>query len=195
MPTVTALHERRDGRVAIDVDGATWRVVPSDVVVRTGVRVGIALERPLLREIGRALRRSDALEIAGRALRAHDRSHRELEARLEGRGVSTSARTEALDVLVRSGLVDDGRVAANRAVSLADRGYGDAAIAADLEARGIPAETVDAALAAISPERERAAEIVARRGNGLKTARYLAARGFDDDSIETAAGADFAPDP
>lgn len=195
MPTVTALHERRDGRVVIDVDGAPWRVVPSDVVVRTGVRVGVQLERPLLRELGRALRRADALEIAGRALRAHDRSRRELDARLQARGVSESTRAEALDVLARSGLVDDGRVAANRAASLADRGYGDAAIAADLEARGIPPEAVRPALEALVAERDRAAKIVARRGNGLKTARYLLGRGFAEDSIETAAGADFAPDP
>ena len=195
MPTVTALHERRDGRVVIDVDDTTWRVVPSDVVVHTGVRVGTALDRPLLRELGRALRRADALDVATRALRAHDRSHRELEARLESRGVSPSTRAEALDILMRSGLVDDGRVAASRAASLADRGYGDGAIAADLEARGIPMETVTAALDGLRPEADRAAEIVARRGNGLKTARYLAGKGFAEESIETAAGADFAPDP
>jgi SOS response regulatory protein OraA/RecX len=195
VPTVTALRERRDGRVVIDVDGTTWRVVPSDVVVRTGVRVGVVLERPLLRELGRALRRADALEIATRALRAHDRSHRELEARLEDRGVSASTRAEALHVLAQSGLVDDGRVAANRAASLADRGYGDAAIAADLERRGIPVETVAAALETLQPEPDRAAEIVARRGNGLKTARYLAGKGFAEESIDLAGGADFAPDP
>ena len=195
MPTVTALHERRDGRVVIDVDGAAWRVVPSDVVVRTGVRVGVALERSVLRELARALRQADALDVAGRALRARDRSQVELETRLAERGISARDRTAALAVLLRAGLVDDDRVARSRAGALADRGHGDAAIAADLEGRGISPEAVSEVLESLPPECDRAAAIVARRGNGAKTARYLAARGFGEDAVEAAAGADFAPDP
>ena len=55
---------------------------------------------------------------------------------------------------------------------------------ASLEQRGVAAEIVEAALAGLEPERERAARIVERRGPGDKTARYLAARGFGEDALE-----------
>jgi SOS response regulatory protein OraA/RecX len=40
-------------------------------------------------------------------------------------------------------------------------------------------------LASLGPERERAEAIVARRGAGPKTARYLAAKGFSYDVVES----------
>jgi hypothetical protein len=42
---------------------------------------------------------------------------------------------------------------------------------------------------------ERAREVVARRGAGIRTARYLVAKGFGEDALEAASGADFANDP
>ena len=56
-------------------------------------------------------------------------------------------------------------------------------------------ELVAAALGELQPEVERARAIVARRGPGARTARYLASKGFGEDALETAAGADFANDP
>ena len=46
------------------------------------------------------------------------------------------------------------------------------------------AEIVEAVLAGIEPERERAARIAEQRGPGVKTARYLAGRGFGEDALE-----------
>jgi SOS response regulatory protein OraA/RecX len=83
-------------------------------------------------------------------------------------------------------VVDDRRFALGRAQALAARGSGDALIRADLEARGIASENLAAALEALEPETERAAAIVSRRGPGLKTARYLGARGFGDDAVRAA---------
>ena len=128
--------------------------------------------------------RPDAVETALRALRFRDRSTAELDARLEQRGVGEAARAQALETLERIGYVDDERFARSRAERLAERGSGDALIRDDLERRGISAELVDAALAGIEPEHERAARIVERRGAGVKTARYLAAKGFGDDALE-----------
>jgi SOS response regulatory protein OraA/RecX len=87
---------------------------------------------------------------------------------------------EALGVLERGGVVDDGRFALGRAQVLAGRGAGDAMIRHDLERRGVGAELVERALAALEPERERAERLVAA-GRG---ARWLAARGFDEGSVE-----------
>ena len=110
-----------------------------------------------------------AEDVALRALRAADRSRAELDARLERRGFSAEERAAALDGLARLGYLDDERTAALRAERLADRGYGDAYIRADLEQRGLPAE---AALAALAPESERR-ERFADRGTA-----WLGRRGF-----------------
>ncbi len=126
-----------------------------------------------------------AVETALRALRARDRSVSELESRLQRRGVGSTEQRETLELLSRLGYVDDERFARSRAESLARRNCGDEMIRADLEGRGVSAGFVDAALAGLESERERAERIVASRGRSAKTARFLAARGFSDDSVET----------
>ncbi|HZI37164.1 MAG TPA: regulatory protein RecX [Acidimicrobiia bacterium] len=119
-----------------------------------------------------------------RLLRHRDRSTAELEARLAQRGVGDAEREHALETLERIGYVDDERFARTRAEQLADRGSGDALIRHDLETRGVAPDVVEAALAELEPEQERAARIVARRGRSVKTARYLASRGFGEDALE-----------
>ena len=132
--------------------------------------------------------------MAARALRYRDRSKTELDARLERAGVDVDARAEALDTLERIGYVDDVRLAAGRARALADRGYGNQAIAADLESRGVRAAEAAAAIAALPPEHERAAALTERLGAGAKTAALLLRRGFDPEAVEASIGADVAPD-
>ncbi len=100
-------------------------------------------------------------------------------------------REEALDALERSGLVDDDRFAHSRAAHLAARGYGNAFIDDDLDRRGIDAALREQAVLQLSPEAERAREIVERRGRSPRTARYLAGRGFSADTLEAL----FARDP
>ena len=126
----------------------------------------------------------DAVEQALRALRYRDRTTAELSARLEKRGVGAAEREQALETLERIGYVDDERFARTRAEQLAARGSGDALIRHDLEGRGVAAEQVEAALEALEPERERAARLVEQRGRSVKTARYLASRGFGSDALE-----------
>jgi regulatory protein len=130
------------------------------------------------------------LDLAIRALRFRDRSAAELEARLQQRGVGAAEREQALETLERIGYVDDERFARTRAAQLAERGSGDALIRHDLEGRGVSADLVELALGALEPERERAARIAARRGRGVKTARYLAARGFGEDSLDALVAAE-----
>jgi SOS response regulatory protein OraA/RecX len=102
---------------------------------------------------------------------------------------------ESLAVLTRAGLVDDARFAQTRADALAERGYGDSAIRHDLARQGIARELIEASLESLEPEGERARLLVGRLGPGMKTARYLASKGFGEEALEAAAGADFAPDP
>lgn len=163
-----------------------WRVVPADVVVRAGLAVGRMLDRETARAFARELRRAEALGVAVRALRHRDLSRSRLEERLLARGAGEDARAEALAALERVGLVDDARVAAGRALALAGRGFGDAAVRHTLEQEGLAADDVEAALAGLPPESERVQEWLARRGAGPKTLRWLAAKGFDPASLEEA---------
>ena len=185
MPTVTALRARGSDRVEVELDGLPWRVIPAEAVLRAGLSVGSALERAQARRLARELRRHDALARAARALERRDRSARELEERLGAAGVDPATRAEVLDAVTRAGLVDDERFARSRAEALALRAWGDAAIRADLEGRGVPGELVQQALSALDPEAERAARVVERRGRGPQTARYLAAHGFDSEVVES----------
>ena len=124
------------------------------------------------------------LDLAIRVLRFRDRTAAELEARLEQRGVGQAERVQALETLDRIGYVDDERFARTRAEQLAERGSGDALIRDDLERRGLAAEVIDLAVGALEPERERATRIVDQRGRSVKTARYLASKGFGEEALE-----------
>ena len=191
MPTVTALRDDRRGRVAVELDGAPWRVLPVDVVVRASLAEGRSLDRAALRLLRRELRRAEALHVAGRALRHRDLSRQRLAERLERAAVPPAAAAESLAALERAGAVDDARVARVRAHALADRGFGDEAIRHRLLTEGLDEGLVGEALAELPGEAERAAPLIARRGAGPRTARYLAGRGFGEEALEAALGAAF----
>jgi len=193
--TVTGLRARPRGRVGVELDGAPWRTLPLEAVVRAGLAVGRELDRAAARRLRRELRQAEALAVAGRSLRARDLSTRRLLERLERASVSPAARDEAVSTLTRAGVVDDARFASARARALAERGYGDNAITADLERQGVPGELWPGALAELQPESERAGRAVQRRGRGADTARFLAGRGFTQEALEAALGADFANGP
>jgi SOS response regulatory protein OraA/RecX len=195
VPTITALRETGRGRVAVELDGAPWRELPIGVVARAGLTEGRMLDRSALRVLRRELRRDEALSVATRALRSRDLSTRRLAERLERAAVAPEAAEESLSALAEAGLLDDSRFAANRALGLAERGYGNAAIRHDLERQGVTADLVEAALTALEAESARAQRLVEARGAGPRTARYLAAKGFGEEALEAALGAAFANDP
>ena len=115
---------------------------------------------------------------------------RHLRGEVARRGIGGDARAEAVAAAERAGLVDDARYARRRAETLAERGRGDAAIRWQLGHDGLAHELVEEVLGDLTPEADRAAQIVARRGRGPKTARYLASRGFGREAVERASGAD-----
>jgi regulatory protein len=192
VPRITALRAAGRRSVAIELDGERWRTLPLEAVVRAGLTVGSDLERQQVWVLARERRRLAALDAAVAAVRRRDRSAQDVTARLEQRGVPAGARVEALGALRRAGLVDDGRYAVGRADALARKGYGDAWIRHDLQRSGVAADQIAAALEALPPENERAAEEARRLGGGLRAARGLARRGFGDELVEAlvAAAAD-----
>jgi SOS response regulatory protein OraA/RecX len=187
-PTLTAVRRSRSGRVALEVDGRPWRIVPDDVVVSCGLRAGIELERPLLRDLRRALRRSEALEAAVRTVARRDVSSRRLRRRLDARGIGSPEAEAAVEALTSAGVVDDERLARVRARSIADRGWGDAAIAARLEQEGLPSGSVTEAIAELPAERDRAVALVAREPDRLAAWRLLGRRGFAPETVEDVLG-------
>lgn len=132
----------------------------------------------------RSKSKPDPLDEAVRALARRDYSARGLDARLERAGIDEAGRARAVEALEQAGYIDDARFAHDRAARLAERGRGDAAIRFDLERQGADAGTIDAVLASLAPEVERARALAASLGGGAKAARALARRGFTDESVE-----------
>ena len=182
-PIITGLRERKRSRVAVELEGRPWRVLPTDAVVRAGLAVGRPLDRALARELARELRRAKALTAATRTLAASDRSERALEQRLARAGHSAAAREEAIASLANAGAVDDARLAESRAELLARRGYGDAAIRADLSRRLVAREAAARAVDALEPELERLRRVLENESLTPALLRRLAARGFSRDTL------------
>jgi SOS response regulatory protein OraA/RecX len=192
-PTVTGLRERKRGRVAVEIDDRPWRVLPTEAVVRAGLAVGRPLDRHMARELAREVRRARALSQATRTLATSGRSRRELEQRLTRAGHTGAARDEAMAALDRAGLVDDARLAENRAELLARRGYGDAAIKADLRRRQVEPDAAARAVASLEPEPERLRRLLEAQSLTPALLRRLAGRGFSRDALDEVASA-FAPE-
>jgi SOS response regulatory protein OraA/RecX len=170
--------------VLVELDGKRWRTLPLEVAARTPLSVGVELDRERLRVLRRELRRTEALAAGARALSHRDRSEQGLRRALDRKGVTEEHREEAVRTLKRLGAVNDERFARARAASLAERGWGNAAIASALELENVGGELASLALAELEPERDRAARFAARRGGGERAARWLATRGFERDAIE-----------
>jgi SOS response regulatory protein OraA/RecX len=174
--------------VRLEVDGAPWRLVPDEIVLRCGLAPGVELDRPLLRRLAGELRRAEALGLAARTVSRRDVSSRRLRERLAARGVRPDHADRAVSTLVRAGAVDDRRAASARARSLAERGWGNAGIEARLAGEGFAPAEVEPALAALQPERERAHELVAAVRDPGKAWRLLVRRGFSAETADDVLG-------
>ena len=164
-------------------------MVPDEVVIRAGLAAGLELERSVLRRVRSELRRAEAFAVAGRVLSRHDLPRRRLEERLDRAGVPPAVSGQTVAALAESGLVDDARMARARAVALAERGWGDAGIAARLESEGLGADDVHEAVGGLEPEAERARRLVESARAPETAARALARRGFAPETIEELLGA------
>jgi regulatory protein len=139
--------------------------------------------------------REQALDRAIHALARRDHSAQSLRAKLGRAGVSETTQADVVNTLARAGYLDDARFARDRAARLAERGYGDDWIQADLQAQGVGADAAGPALAALEPERERAIREAAKLRDGGQAARALARRGFSEGSLEAVLTSTVADDP
>jgi SOS response regulatory protein OraA/RecX len=183
---ITALRKAGKTTVAVELDGEPWRTLPHDVVLACTLRPGLELDRQHLRQLRTELRRFEALAVAGRLLRHRDLAAERLEGELARRNVAPAYRHEARRTLERTGVVDDGRLAAGQAQRLAERGYGDEAIRWRLSQAGLTEARIDEAVVSLDDESERARAVVEREGVSARTARLLVRRGFGEDAVQTA---------
>jgi len=193
---VTLLVELPRDRVGVELDGEPWRTLPAAAVVSAGLIVGTELDRTRARDLARARRRVEALGTAARALARRDRSAAGLTRHLERRGITTRETGAAVAALATAGYVDDARFAAGRALTLAERGYGNEAVRYELEREGVAPDVIEAAVEALAPEAERAAAVLVAARSPEAGLRRLGAKGFSPETIEAAvavAGLDGEP--
>ena len=136
-------------------------------------------------------------------LARRDLASTELGVRLERRGFERSVVDAVLGQLVDEHLLDDARFAHHYVAHHAELGRGPVRIAADLRARGLSAEMVDAALetgpdwhalAAQVRKRKFGAEIPGAAAEKARQARFLQYRGFSGSDIRSILGGDVAPE-
>jgi regulatory protein len=183
-PVVTALREAGRGRIAIELDGSPWRVLPAESVLSAGLDTGILLDRERARRLRTELRRVEARGAALSALSRRDLSAATLRSRLAAKGIAPVDREAAVVTMKRAGLVDDQRFARERASALAARGAGDALIRDDLERRGIAGDLVGEAIASVELEFDRARKILAGQDRSPRALRRLMAKGFSEETLD-----------
>ena len=183
-PVVTALRKTGRDRIAVDLDGRPWRVLPAESVLAAGLGPGVSLDRDRARRLRGELRRVEARSAALVALRHTDHTATTLRRRLAAKGVAPVDRDAAIETMERAGLVDDSRFAQARASALAARSAGDLMIRDDLERRGVAPALIDEAIDGLEPELERARKLLAGHADWRRALRRLAARGFAEDALE-----------
>jgi SOS response regulatory protein OraA/RecX len=184
MPEITGLREVSASDVLVDLDGAPWRKIPLNTAARAGLSLGKRLEREDLRLLRRELRRAEALTKATRMLARRPLPRALLEERLERKGVAPAALEEAVEVLERAQYLNDRSYALGRAESVAERGYGDAAVRHILEQERVVSELIEMAVDSLDPERERALSLLANASDRHRALRRLGTRGFSNETIE-----------
>ena len=171
MPRLTRIQELPRDRVALELDGHPWRVVPANAVARAGLWVG-QRARPRARcgsSGGRSPRRWRSMSRDGRSPAGMQHARRSRR-RLERRGVAPQMREEALDRLEELGAVDDARFAAeSRAAARGDarRRRGDPRTISRRGVRSVVTRRDSRA----ADEASRAEAIVERDGRSPRTLR------------------------
>lgn len=132
---------------------------------------------------------ASALDVVTKLLSGRDKTRAQLRAALERKGFGVEEIEAALRRVVELGYVDEARVARRKAGDLLGEGWCGEALTARLGALGLDAQTIDSAVAEARAElgwNESAAAqalISKRRLEGVKAARFLASRGFSEDTV------------
>jgi regulatory protein len=198
--TITRITQRRRdrGRFAIEIDGRPGVTVSEDVLFRTGLQVGDAIDAAAIEDLLARDELSRATDAALNFLSYRPRAEREVRDRLRRGGFPTETIDQVIVRLQEWRYLDDAdfarRWVENRA---AGRPRGQRLLQQELRQKGIDAETAREAIAEAELDEAAAAEELARRrlpayvGEEPAVVRrrvgaYLARRGYGFDVIRTA---------
>lgn len=191
---MTALKKRpgRGGRVAVYLDGrAAFDLPPA---LAAGLAVGQSLGPTELERLLSQAAEEAAVQRGLRLLQVRPRSEHELRQRLVRAGVPEAAQARALERLRQAGLLDDpafARAWVEDRQTFKPRAR--RALLAELRAKGLAAEDIEAALAGVDDDQaaERAARKIAARLRGAgpqdferRLGAWLARRGFGYETIK-----------
>jgi regulatory protein len=135
----------------------------------------------------------DATTAAVKLLAGRSKSRAKLEAALLAKGFTLAQVAAALQRVTELGYLDDGRYAAAKARAGLAEGRSRADVTRRLEADGVEPALAERAVQHAADEAGYDARAAARallkkkRLSGLKAARFLAQRGFDEQVIEQVA--------
>jgi regulatory protein len=139
---------------------------------------------------------ADAVAQAVALLAGRERTRAELVRALAARGRSEAEIALAVERVASLGYLDDQRVAAARAERLLSSGWGRAEVRRRLVSQGIAEGVAGQAVAEAAEalgqldEASARALIAAKHLEGLRAARFLARRGFDEGLIRRLVGLD-----
>lgn len=194
---------RSSGRIAVHLEEGDALVLPLEVVLTSGLKVGTELDDGRLNELRDASERWRCREAALRLITFRARSTKELRDRLLRKGFGPPQIETVVEELIRSGLLDDASFASAFAIDrVRQRPVARRRLVLELRARGIDEATArDAAERAyeeagedeVSLARRAARRFRRKRGeDDARAARrfyaLLARRGFGREAIREVAG-------
>ena len=194
LPAITALEPdpRRRGTLRVDLDGARFGAVASELAAALGLAVGRAVDSEMRDRLSAAADAEAALRTALRALERRAFARADLTRRLVRKGHPRSAVEDAMERAASMGLLDDAAYALSYVQTRTARGQGPARLTRDLLAMGVGRALIDRALAEEWPEggdpsgvplalaSKRAAQLgsLPRPVKRRRVLAYLARRGF-----------------
>ena len=139
----------------------------------------------MARNTGFAASRADVFDQVLRWLTERDRTEAQLRARLEKLGAEPEAISAAIKKASEYGYLNDRRAVSALVDREVQKHASRAAIASKLSAQGVSESDIEASLEAggVSDEANATALLKKRRLTGVKAARFLAGRGFDESLI------------
>ena len=139
----------------------------------------------MARNTGSAASRADVFDKVLRWLSERDRTEAQLRARLEKLGAESAAIAAAIKKANEYGYLNDRRAVAALVDREVHKHASRVAIVSKLLAQGVSERDIEASLEAVgvSDEANARALLKQRRLTGVKAARFLAGRGFDESLI------------
>src|SRR6478735_8809592 len=200
MSTITQIteHPHKPGRYVIDVDGREFATVTADALAATKASVGIVVDDRLAAHLREANELTAAYDRALSLLAFRARSARDLQRRLEQKGVTRERAERVIAKLRDLGLVDDADFARQLTRSKLSAGASRRRVHQELFKRGVSREVADEAVDQVAEEDglsdaesiERIARKKWRTLGGLdeptrrrRLFAFLARRGFDSDDV------------